>query len=66
MGKDGWRQGIGWIGVSYLTRGIYYRGSFLLIYLFEILFMYYYLYKYTVAVFKHRPEEGIRSHYRWL
>ena len=33
---------------------------------FKMLFIYFYLYKYTVAVFRHTPEEGIRSHYRWL
>ena len=26
----------------------------------------FYLYKYTVAVFRHTPEECIRSYYRWL
>jgi hypothetical protein len=31
-----------------------------------ILFIYYYLDEYTVAVFRHTPEESIRSHYRWL
>jgi hypothetical protein len=31
----------------------------------NILFIYY-LYEYTIAVFRHTPEECIRSHYRWL
>jgi hypothetical protein len=35
------------------------RISFLKIYLF-------YVYEYTVTVFRHIPEEGIRSHYRRL
>jgi hypothetical protein len=26
----------------------------------------YLFYEYTVAVFRHTSEEGIRSHYRWL
>ena len=28
--------------------------------------IYFYLYKYTVAVFRHTPEEGTVSRYRWL
>jgi hypothetical protein len=26
----------------------------------------YFMYEYTIALFRHSPEEGIRSHYRWL
>jgi hypothetical protein len=26
----------------------------------------FYVYEYTVTLFRHTPEEGIRSHYRWL
>jgi hypothetical protein len=29
-------------------------------------FIYFYLYEYTVAVFRHTPEECIKSHYTWL
>jgi hypothetical protein len=36
------------------------------IFVFQILFIYFYLYEYTVVVFRHTPEEGITSHYRWL
>jgi hypothetical protein len=28
--------------------------------------IYFYLYEYTVAVFRHTPEECIGPHYRWL
>ena len=42
---------------------VYYFLIFKIIYLFIYLF---YLYEYTVAVFRHIPEESIGSHYRWL
>jgi hypothetical protein len=38
---------------------IIWGGGFLKIYLLH-------LYEYAVAVFRHTPEEVIRSHYRWL
>ena len=34
--------------------------------LFFKIYLFFYLYEYTVAVFRHSPEECIGSHYRWL